>query len=172
MKQILFSALVLAGLFFSAPALAAGADPTLLSTHDDWKAYRFKDGEHSVCFMSSQPVKQEGPFKKRGEVFFFVTHWSADKVKNVVSVAAGYPYKADVPVVVMIDKESFELFTQGEMAWTKDQTTDDKIAEALQKGETLIVKGVSKRGTETTDTYSLKGTKEAYEAMSKECNGA
>jgi hypothetical protein len=33
----------------------------------------------------------------------------------------------------------------------------------------MTVKGMSKRGTLTTDTFSLKGSGEAYDAVSKEC---
>jgi hypothetical protein len=119
--------------------------------------------------MSSQPQKQEGKFTKRGEVFLFVTHSAADGTKDVVSVSAGYPYKENVDVTLKANGRSFALFTQGETAWAREKSADAAISEAIRKGATLTVKGTSKRGTLTTDTYSLKGSGDAYKAISKEC---
>jgi hypothetical protein len=39
----------------------------------------------------------------------------------------------------------------------------------MQKGHSLIVKGTSRRGTNTTDTYSLQGVTAALESVAKEC---
>ncbi len=161
--------LVFLGIIWASfPALAAES-PVLLGTFGDWKAYRFHDGRGQVCFMSSQPQKQEGKFTKRGEVFLFVTHSAADGTKDVVSVSAGYPYKENVDVTLKANGRSFALFTQGETAWAREKSADAAISEAIRKGATLTVKGTSKRGTLTTDTYSLKGSGDAYKAISKEC---
>ena len=54
-------------------------------------AYHFHDRAGEVCFMSHAPDKQEGKFKKRGPVLFFVTHWSGGKDASVVSVITGFP---------------------------------------------------------------------------------
>lgn len=159
---------VLAGIFTIGSA-QANVPPTVLNTYEDWKVYSFAEGNQKVCFMSSQPLKQEGNFKKRGEVFFFVTHWADAKDKNVVSVSNGYSFNPGAPAVINVDNKKFELLTQEEMAWSKDQSMDDAITAALQKGSSLVVTGTSKRGTFTTDTYSLKGGAAAYQAMMKEC---
>ena len=39
----------------------------------------------------------------------------------------------------------------------------------MKLGTKMVVKGVSMRGTNTTDTYSLKGFIAAYKAMNKIC---
>jgi hypothetical protein len=153
---------------FSAP-VRADATPTLISTSNDWKAYTFTDQGQKVCFISSQPKKQEGKFKKRGEVFFFVTYWANEDTKGVISISNGYTFKPDSQVTLKVDGRSYSLFTQGGMAWTRDQTTDDAVTAAIQKGSSMAVKGMSSRGTETTDTYSLKGSSGAYQAMAREC---
>ena len=166
MKKVLFSLLALSLMIQVAHA---ANDPKLIANYGDWNAYSFLDNGSKVCFMSSQPQKQEGKFTKRGEVFMFVTHWPAEKTRNVVSISTGYPYKENSSASVTVDGKDFPMFTQGEMAWTRDQATDDAIAGALQTGSSLTVKGTSKRGTETVDTYGLKGSAEAYKAISKEC---
>lgn len=148
------------------------AEPTLIGSYDGWKAYHFLDQGKKVCFMSRAPEKQEGNFKKRGSVLLFVTRWSGEKDRNVVSLAGGYPFKEKAPVSVQVKGHSFDLFSQGEMAWTKDGGTDDALVKEMRAGATMIVKGTSARGTATTDTYGLKGTVDAYDAISKECSAS
>ena len=150
------------------PARAA-SEPRQIGAFGDWSAHTFEDNGHKVCFMSSQPKKDEGKYKKRGEIFAFITHWAGDNAKNVFSVSAGYTYQSGSDVTVKIDDKSFTLFTKGEMAWTKDQDTDNAITEALLKGSKMVIKGKSLRGTPTVDTYSLKGSADAYRAIGAEC---
>ena len=39
----------------------------------------------------------------------------------------------------------------------------------MKKGIELIITGISKRGTKTTDIYTLKGFTAAYNQLSKDC---
>ena len=171
MKKFFLFFVCAAVLVGTASSAWAQIKPKLVSQHESWKVFTFADSGEHVCFMSSVPQKQEGKFKKRGTVAFFVTHWSEEKSKNVVSVSNGYAFKPSGTVTATIDGRNFELFTQEETAWTKDQTSDDAMTEALRKGAVLVVMGVSSRGTETTDTYSLKGAGAAYQAMLDACAG-
>jgi len=150
-------------------ALPARADNALISSHDAWKVYAFSDKAEKVCFMVSQPRKQEGKFRKRGAVFLFVTRWPGEDEKNAVSILNGYSFKPDSQVTVTVDGKAFKLFTQGTMAWTKDQAADGAMLEMIQQGASLVVQGVSGHGTETTDTYSLKGSVAAFNAVAQEC---
>lgn len=167
MTKLLLAVLVL--LCLSAPAGAA-EEPRLLGTFGAWKAYAYDDTSGKVCFMSSAPAKSEISVKnaKRGDIYLFVTHWVGEKAKNVVSVALGYPPGGNAPTLAANGK-TFTMFAEGEVAWAKDPTTDTAIADALQKGSTAVVKGASKRGTRTTDTYDLSGSGDAYKAITEEC---
>lgn len=162
-----FALLALLSTLFCMPAQAA--EPSPIGSFGDWKAFYFNDGSGKVCFMSSQPQKQEGKFTKRGEVFFFVTHWEADKKKDVVSISTGYPFKKESQAKVVIDGQTYHMTTDGEMAWANDAETDGRIAASIQKGSSLVIEGTSQRGTLTKDTYSLKGSADAYQAITKEC---
>lgn len=144
-------------------------EPKLLSTHGDWTAYSFKEGEATVCYMTSQPTKSEGAYKKRDKPFALVTHRPAENTKNVFSYIAGYSYQPGSDVEVTIDGKTYKLFTHKDMAWARDADTDNKISEALRKGSKMAVKGTSARGTLTTDTFSLKGTGGASDAINKAC---
>ncbi len=172
--HIMFRRLFLAALattaLFSFTASSQAADPRLLGEYSDWNAYVFMEGDNKVCYMASQPKKAEGNYTRRGEVFALVTHRPAEGTKNVFSYITGYPYKAGSDATVKIDSNNFTLFTQDETAWAPDAASDNKIATSLRKGSKMIVKGTSVRGTATTDTFSLKGSSAAHEAISKECN--
>lgn len=167
MKKALLASLLFATTFGAA---ALAADAVELGHFGAWKALTFnEDGRGKVCFMSSKPEKQEGKFTKRGDVAVFITHWAADGTRDVVSVSIGYPFKAGSKLTVTIDGKDHGMATDGEMAWAADSATDKAISEGIRKGSKMTVKGVSARGTATTDTYSLKGTGDAYKAITSAC---
>lgn len=144
--------------------------PKKIGEYDDWSAYAFVEGaDNKVCYMVSQPKTEEGDYTQRGDVFALVTHRPAENSRNVFSYIAGYSYKPDSEVTVTVGNQNFTLFTEGESAWTPDQATDNKLTEAIRRGNSFVVKGVSSRGTRTTDTFGLKGSSAAYKAISEEC---
>jgi len=74
-------------------------------------------------------------------------------------------------VNVNISGNSFELFTEGEWAWPATVEDDRKIITAMKRGANAIVTGVSGRGTQTKDTFSLLGFTAAVEDAAKRCGG-
>lgn len=152
-----------------ATPVQAGERPVMTGAHQAWKTYRFTDAGRNVCFISSQPKQQQGSFKKRGEVFFFITRWPEEGDRTVISISAGYSFKPGTAATVTVDQTAFILRTSGEMAWTKNPATDQRITEALQQGKTMTVSGTSARGTPTLDTYSLNGSAAALYAIENDC---
>ncbi len=153
----------------SVSSAAQASEPRLLGTFGDWSAYTFKENGKTVCYMASQPQKAEGDYTKRGDVYALITHRPAENTKNVFSYIAGYPYKPGADVTVNANSTTFKLFSQDDTAWTPDAAADNAITAAIRQGSNMIVKGYSKRGTLTTDTFSLKGSGAAYDAISEEC---
>ncbi len=135
----------------------------------DWSAFQFSEDGNPACYMSSEPTKATGNYKKRGEVFAIITHRPAEKRIGEVSIIAGYTSQKDSAVKVAIGTQGFELFTQDDGAWAPDAATDKKLVRAMKKGNRMVVKGTSSRGTPTTDTFSLKGFTKAYNAIGKAC---
>jgi hypothetical protein len=151
------------------PHSARAGEQRLMAAYEAWEAYVFTEDNGKVCYMASQPGNAEGKYTKRGDPFALVTHRPADNTRNVFSYIAGYSYKAGSEVALKIDDQEFKLFTQGETAWAQDGETDTKIINALKAGKSMVVSGVSAKGTATKDTYSLKGVTKAYEKITKEC---
>lgn len=151
------------------PASAQASEATQISTHGAWAVYSFMENGNKVCYMAATPQKSEGQYSSRGDIYALITHRPAEGTKNVFSYITGYPYKEGSEVTIEVAGQKFTLFTQDETAWAADADADNRLAEAIRKGSTMTVKGMSKRGTLTTDTFSLKGSGEAYDAVSKEC---
>lgn len=152
------------------PAATSGSQPKALGTFGAWTAYTFTEGDAKVCYVATQPKKAEGDYSSRGDVFFLVTDRPAEKSFNVVSVIAGYTYKdGSEPTLSIDNKKGIALFTKADRAWAHDDKTDKAITDALKKGSTMVIKGTSSRGTPTVDSYSLKGSGEALNAIAKEC---
>jgi len=152
-----------------APTSAVAANPRALGIYKDWSAFLLEDGGQRVCYMATQPKKMEGQTKGRGEAYLLVTHRPADKSFDVVSIIAGYSYKPGSDVTVTVGKDRFRLFTDRDTAWARDDATDHKLASVLRSGSQAVVKGLSARNTQTTDTYSLSGSGGAYQAISSAC---
>ena len=70
---------------------------------------------------------------------------------------------------VDIGGTGFELFTDGEFAWTANADQDAAIVAALKKGSTAVLTARSGRGTVTKDTFSLRGFTAAMEDAGKRC---
>jgi hypothetical protein len=151
-----------------------GNEPKLLSTFNSWKAYEISESGKKVCYMVTSPQSQKGEYKKRGDVCLMVTHRPAASSLNVISHSAGYPFTKGQEVIMTItgknNKQDFTLFTEGETAWGPDSHTDNDIVRIITGwGSEMVVKGVSSKGVKTTDTYSLKGAFQAYQAINKAC---
>ncbi len=169
-KKLCLSVFLFAGLLLiGAPNGAQAAEPRLMETHGNWLVYSFVEDGNKVCYMASKPTKAEGKYSRRGEIFALVTNRPAEKTKNVFSYIAGYDYKAGSDVSVEIDGQRFILFTQDSTAWAPDAQTDNRLADAMRKGSKMVVKGTSKRGTVTKDTFSLKGSSAAHGKVNAEC---
>jgi len=165
MKKIALFVLIT---LFTAPAFAVAS--TKIGTYTDWVAYTFMEGGNKVCYVASQPLKEQGDYDQRGDVMMFVTHRPAIKEFGVINVMTGYTYKKKSSAFATIDgNRKFELFTEGDKAWTPDKETDKKMLAAMKAGGKMVVKGTSSRGTLTTDTYSLSGITAAMRAIDRAC---
>ncbi|PHS79549.1 MAG: hypothetical protein COB59_01115 [Rhodospirillaceae bacterium] len=155
---------ILACGLYAAPSYAA------TTTHGDWLAYSQKERGNQACIMSSEPSKSAGKYTKRGQIYLIIAHRPSEQRYNEVSFQAGYTLKKESTVLAVIDgKTKFSLQSNKGHAWTIDAQTDEAMIKAMRAGTTLVVKGVSSRGTKTTDTFSLKGFTAAVKSINKTC---
>lgn len=160
--------LILAAVLLAASG-ASAQEVKVLGTFGKWIAQTYKENGQAVCFMSVKPTSSEGNYKARGEVLLMITHRPSEKATNVVSVVAGYQYQPDSDAVITVNSKRFNLFTNGERAWARDAATDKSIVELMIKGNSASVRGVSSRGTQTSDVFPLSGFTAAHKAISDNC---
>ncbi len=153
------------------PPPAAEAKPTLLGQFGDWGAYTATPNGKKICFVIAKPSSSETkpPNRPRNQPYVFITTRPADKVVNEVSVAVGYPFKPESEATATVGSTTFELYTQGDGAWIKNVGEEAHMVDAMKQGDTMVVKGESGKGTESIDTYSLKGVPEALDRIAQEC---
>ena len=154
------------------PLSAAAQSPQFLGTYRDWNVYKFTDGDQTICYIASEPKKQEGNYTGRDRPALLVTRRPGSRVVDEVSVQPGYSYLDGSQVEVEVDdNQEFELFTRGEHAWTKSEQADKDLIQAMRGGSDMTVRGTSIKETFSLDTYSLLGFTAAYEAMTEACSG-
>ena len=155
----------------AAPAAAGTAQPNFLGQYGDWGAYSASPGGRKLCFALAKPATSQsvpaGP--SRGAAFAFVSTRPAEKVKDEVSLIIGYPFKPNSEATVEIGGTKFALYTQADGAWIKNAAEETRMIEAMRKASDMVVKGTSGRGTQTTDTFSLKGLEQALNRVGQEC---
>ncbi len=149
------------------PSLAAPDE--LIGTFDQWSAHHYTESGKTVCYAVSSPIDSKGKYKKRGKIYAFVTRRSGTNNPGEFNIATGYTFKNGSTPRAQIGGQRFNLIIGKDRAWASDGVADKKLILAMKRGLKMIVKGVSSRGTQTTDTYSLVGFTSAYKAMSQKC---
>jgi hypothetical protein len=152
-----------------AAAQGVGENISRLGSAQGWQAYLDNTKGQKVCYLIGEPSKSEPNGAKRAKIFASVTHRPHDKISNEVSFNAGYLFKEGSDAELTVDNKKFELFTNKDAAWARDAATDKALVEALTKGKQAVIKGVSARGTTTTDTYTLAGFAQALGEIDKAC---
>ena len=155
----------------ASPAAAGGAQPKLLGQYGIWGAYTASPGGKKVCFVLAKPTGSETnpPNRPRNPVYMFISTRPADKVTNEVSLVVGYPFKAGTEATAQVGGTSFALYTQQDGAWIKNATEEAKMVDAMRGGNSAVIKGVSAKGTQSTDTFALKGVAQALDRTAQEC---
>ena len=154
------------------PAGAQGAgQPALVQQFGDWGVYTGTSAGSKVCFALAQPASAETvpPNRPRDAIYFFVSARPAENVRNEVSIIIGYPFKPGSDATAELGGAQFTLQTQGDNAWVRNPAEEGKLVEAMRAGADMIVKGMSGRGTQTIDRYSLRGLGQALERVGQEC---
>lgn len=152
-------------------AVAGGAEPTLIGQFGTWGAYSATPNGKKVCFALAKPSssKTNPPNRPRDPAYAFVSTRPAEKVNNEVSVMIGYALKPGSESSVEVGGAAFAMYTQGDGLWIKNAAEEERMVEAMRKSADLVVKGVSAKGTETTDTFSLKGLAQALDKIAQDC---
>jgi len=157
-------------------ASAQAASPKLLGKFKQWNAYVYGSGAERICYIMSEPTRMAPRNANRGDVFVMLTHRPSQNVRNEISTRAGYIYDAKSRPFVRIGDKKFQMFTGvkdgGEVAhwgWLEATGDEARMVKSMRAGSAMTIKGTSKRGTLTTDTYSLSGVTAALKRINDAC---
>jgi hypothetical protein len=152
-------------------AAAGGAEPVLIGQFGTWGAYTATPNGKKVCFALAKPAssKTNPPNRPRDPAYAFVSTRPAEKVSNEVSIMIGYTLKPGSESTLQVGGATYAMYTQGDGLWIKNAAEEERMVEAMRHSADAVVKAVSAKGTETTDTFSLKGLSQALDKVAQEC---
>jgi hypothetical protein len=173
MKSI-FGRVLLAGAIAAAASSAMAQESTnVVDVKSDWSV--FTDENPKECWGVTAPKSSAATRDgtevtvRRGEIQLFVTFRPGAGAAGEVSYTGGYPFAEKSTVTVAIDGTTYELFTDGEWAWPATPDADAQLLAAMKKGAEAVVTARSGRGTQTADTFSLRGFTAAMQEAEKRC---
>jgi hypothetical protein len=164
-------ALAVAALMVLAAPVAAQESTNRVATMTDWSV--FTEESPKECWGVSKPketvnTRDGQPVSvRRGDILFFVTFRPGNP--GEISFTGGYPFAGGSTVEVAIDGQTFQLFTDGEWAWPGSPEEDAKLLAAMKAGSTAVLTGRSGKGTQTVDTFSLRGFTAAMQDAETRC---
>ena len=155
----------------AAAAAAGGAEPTLIGQFGTWGAYTATPAGRKVCFALAKPSssKTNPPNRPRDPAYAFVSTRPAEKVVNEVSIMIGYALKPGSESSLEVGGSAYAMYTQGDGLWIKNAAEEEQMVSAMRKSAEVTVKGVSAKGTETVDVFSLKGLSQALDRLAQDC---
>jgi hypothetical protein len=161
----------------TAGAMATGAvaqdSKNRVATKTDWSV--FTEENPKECWGVSSPresvnTRDGAPASvRRGDILLFVTFRPGSGAAGEVSFTGGYPFAPGSTVNMTIDSKSFEMFVDGEWAWSASTADDAAMLAALKAGSSAVLTARSARGTQTKDTFSLLGFTAAMEESEARC---
>ena len=166
-------ALLVATVAFGAGGFAAQAQESTnrVATMTDWSV--FAEESPKECWGVSSPKEtvnsRDGkPVQvRRGDILLFVTFRSG--VAGEISFSGGYPFAGGSTVKLDVDGTGYNLITDGEWAWPATKEDDAAILASLKKGTTAVLTAKSGKGTQTKDTFSLRGFTAAMTEAETRC---
>lgn len=164
---------VLALAAMASPVWAQAESTNRVGSNSDWSV--FVEDNPTQCWIVSKEKEsvntRDGRVvaARRGDIRLWVSFWPQSEKRGEVSFTGGYPFRPGSTVTIQIGASSFELFTDGELAWAASPADDARIITAMKRGAEAVVTGVSSRGTTTQDTFSLLGFTASMEDAETRC---
>ncbi|WP_322987814.1 MULTISPECIES: invasion associated locus B family protein [unclassified Hoeflea] len=142
---------------FALTAAAWAQSPTRIQQFDAWGAYSYDSAGGKVCYVLSVPISSAPTNVDHGDIFFLISQRPGQNVSYEPNAMMGYPLQESSKITVNIDGRNFTMFSRGNSGWVENAAQEPQLVAAMKAGSTMSVKAVSRRGTNTSYSYSLKG---------------
>lgn len=144
--------------------------------HKNWSVFVQNQGGPKYCYAATTPTKTSARRDGRAidsitrdKAFLMVTTFPEQNAVNEVSVRVGFPIDAKKTATLRVGAKTFQMFSDGEDAWSERPELDKDIVAAFRAGATATVTTISTRGTEVTDEFSLVGFTDAVNSVRRLC---
>jgi len=161
--------LLAASVAWVAPAQAQSTGAKFVEKNKNWSVFEHSGADGKLCFAVSKPTDFEPKQMQRDDIYFYVSTWPKDGVRDEISIKAGYAYAENSTTTVTIGSEVFELFNNGDKSFVESPAQERQLVQAMRRGSRMTVKGRSKEGTETVDVYSLSGVTASLREVEQNC---
>lgn len=154
--------------------LAQDVSTNNVANNTDWSV--FVEENPTECWGVATPTEsvnsKDGRVVavNRGQTLLMVFYRPGAGANGQVAFTGGYPFASGSTVNLNISGTEFEMFTEGEWAWPATPQDDSTIVAAMKRGSDAVLTGMSGRGTQTQDTFSLLGFTAAVEDAEKRCD--
>lgn len=159
-------------LALATPAMAQEST-NQVAVQSDWSV--FTEASPKECWGVSAPKSTRATRDgaevsvRRGDIQLFVTFRPGTGAAGEISFTGGYPFADGSTVQVVIGGTTYEMFTDGEWAWPATPEADAQLLAAMKGGAEAVVTARSGRGTQTEDTFSLRGFTAAMNEAETRC---
>ena len=143
--------------------------PRSTGKYKNWESFVAETEKGKICFAQTLPTKRAPGAIKREESKLFVTFRPGENIKDEVSITSGHEYKSS-SVTARSGKNNFSFFSQNNFAWLLDEREEQKLIKTMKRATDLMIKANSKKGTQSTDHYSMMGFTKAYNTAKKNCS--
>lgn len=152
----------------AAPAIAQSA-PKLAGSHGDWSVYTRGSGAEQICYVLSEAQAKSPSSVNHGDIYFMVSNWKNGAATEQPSFLAGYELKPTRAPKAQVGSTALTMFAADNEAFISENSDERKLVSKMRAGSTMTVSAVSKRGTQTRYTFSLKGVTAALKQAKTAC---
>lgn len=153
----------------AAPVFAQSA-PKLAGTHGDWSVYTRGSGGERICYVLSEAQAKSPNSVNHGDIYFMVSNWKNGAATEQPSFLAGYELKPTRAPKAQVGSTALTMFAADNEAFISENADERKLVSKMRAGSTMTVSAVSKRGTQTRYTFSLKGVTAALRQSKSACS--
>ena len=139
--------------------------PKGIGTFEDWTAATYDEAGQPICYAFVRASNSVPAIPGRPKGVLTVTE--RPNSRDSVAISAGFRYAQGAEVTVQIEQSAFRFYTAGSSAFARDGAA---AVAAFQKGRQVVARSPGPRGATITDTFSLRGFSQAYQAITRACS--
>ncbi len=144
----------------------------LVTSSGDWDVLQKevrdkKSGSlQKICYAVSKPVAR-GALKSEVDPYAMIA--TKDGKTLEISFKTGVKFKEGSEATMVIDGQSFRMFTENDMAWAFTEAQDNKAIKEMSAGKALAINGITQNGGQIEDGYSLSRFSAAVQNVKRLC---